>query len=409
MWWMNLIAYAALFGVKIASLWNNKLRQWVDGRKNLPERIAEIIQPKDEVIWFHAASYGEFEEGRPLIERIRREHPAYKIIVTFFSPSGYVAHKNYPSADGVFYLPADISSHVKKFLDALRPKIAVFVKYEFWLNLLTELEKREIKTYVISARFIPDSRFFKWYGKPFRKALQVFDTLFVQDDDSVELLSSIGINQVVKAGDPRFDRVKTISETAWRDEIIENFKHNDKVFIAGSVVDDMEFSLLQNLINGHPDTKFLIVPHEMDREPMLKMIAETHCEAKLYSDCDAKTDFKNTQVLIVNTIGMLSKLYRYGNWAFIGGGFDLGIHSVIEATVYGLPAVFGPNYAKNRPGIEMVEIGACASITDFQELAAWFAPIEFDDEKLEKMSRMVFDYTHGNSGATDIILSKILP
>lgn len=409
MWWMNLIAYTALFGVKIASLWNKKLRLWVDGRKKLPERIAEIIQPEDEVIWLHAASYGEFEEGRPLIERMRKEHPDYKIIVTFFSPSGYEAHKNYPSADGVFYLPADISSHVRKFLDALRPKIAVFVKYEFWLNLLTELEKREIKTYVISARFIPDSRFFKWYGAPFRRALQVFDMLFVQDENSVELLKSIGINKVVRAGDPRFDRVKTISETEWKDEIIENFKQNDKVFIAGSVVDAAEFSLLQSLINGHPKTKFLIVPHEMDREPMLKMINETNREARLYSDCDSNTDFSNTQVLIVNTIGMLSKLYRYGNWAFIGGGFDLGIHSVIEATVYGLPAVFGPNYAKNRPGIEMVEIGACASITDFQELAAWFAPIEFDDEKLEKMSRMAFDYTHGNSGATDIILSKILP
>lgn len=409
MWWMNFIAYTALFGVKIASLWNKKMRLWVDGRKNLAERISQVIRPKDEVIWFHAASYGEFEEGKPLIERFRKEHPKFKIIVTFFSPSGYEAHKNYPFVDGVFYLPADITSHVKDFLDALNPKIAVFIKYEFWLNLLAELQKRKIKTYVVSARFIPNSRFFKWYGSPFRKALKTFDTIFVQDDDSVELLNAIGINQVVQAGDPRFDRVKAIFETEWKDEIIENFKQNDKIFIAGSVVDSTEFSLLQRLINAHPKTKFLIVPHEMDKTPMLKMINETNREAKLYSECDKNTNFSNTQVVIVDTIGILAKLYRYGDWAFIGGGFDLGIHSVIEATVYGMPAVFGPNYAKNRPGIEMVELGACTSISNFEELDAWFSTLEFNDQKLNALSKLAFEYTHGNCGATDKIMEVIAP
>lgn len=406
---MDIIAGIGYAGVRAGALWNKKLKLWVEGRKDLPQRVARVIRPDDLVIWFHAASYGEFEEGRPLIEKIRKKYPQYKLVVTFFSPSGYEAYKNYPHADGVFYLPMDISKQVKAFLDVLHPDIAVFVKYEFWLNLLDELARRKIFSFVISARFLPGSRFFKSYGAPFRHALKAFKTIFVQDRRSVELLNGIGFHNVVQAGDPRFDRVKAVAETAWRNAVIEKFKGDRKLFVAGSLVDESDEALLQGLINNHPATKFLIVPHEMDIKPMRKFIANIQQEARLFSECSEETDFSQTQVLIVNTVGMLSKLYRYGSWAFIGGGFDLGIHSVIEASIYGLPAAFGPNYRKNRPGIEMIELGACTSVRNIEELEAWFSPLEFDEEKLREVSKIAYDYTRENCGASDIILQEIFP
>jgi len=407
MWWMDLGIKAGLGAAKIASLWNKKIKQALDGRRNLPEKIATVIHPGDKVIWFHAASFGEFEEGRPLLEEIHQHYPQYKILVTFFSPSGYNAHKNYPHADLVCYLPADITRDVRSFLDVVHPEIAIFIKYEFWPNLLSEMKKRLIRTFVVSARFIPNSRFFKWYGGVFRKALSAFETIFVQDKRSIELLKTIGYNNVVLAGDPRFDRVLGISREEWKDEIVEKFKNKEKLFIAGSTVGAADEDLLQQLINRHPKTRFLLVPHEMDREPMNKIVANTYRKTLIYSECTPETDFSDTQVLIVDKIGLLARLYRYGNWAFIGGGFVAGIHSVIEATIYGMPAAFGPNFHKNRPGIEMVEMGVCASIRAIEELDAWFSPLEFNDEELQDISRKARNYSLANCGATELILKKI--
>ena len=260
---------------------------------------------------------------------------------------------------------------------------------------------------MVSARFIPNSRFFRWYGGVFRKALSTFEVLFVQDSRSIELLKTIGLTNAILAGDPRFDRVLSISKEEWKDEIVDKFRQDGKLFIAGSTVGAGDEDLLQLLINKHPKTRFLLVPHEMDREPMNKIVANTTGEVLIYSECTPDTDFTNTQVLIVDKIGMLAKLYRYGNWAFIGGGFVAGIHSVIEATIYGMPAVFGPNYSKNRPGIEMVELGICASVSNIEELDAWFTPLEFDDEKLQKISQQAREYSLKNCGATEIILNKI--
>ena len=407
MWWMDLGVKTVIMGAKIASLWNKKIKQGLDGRRHLAESLAKDIKPSDRVVWFHAASFGEFEEGRPLIEEIRSRYPNYRILVTFFSPSGYNAHKNYPHADCVTYLPVDTSRDVRSFLDVVHPEIAVFIKYEFWPNLLAELKNRSVRTFVVSARFIPNSRFFRWYGGVFRKALSTFETLFVQDSRSIELLKTIGITNALLAGDPRFDRVLSISKEEWKDEIVDKFRQDEKLFIAGSTVGAGDEDLLQKLINKHPETLFLLVPHEMDREPMNKIVANTTGEVLIYSECSSDTDFTNTQVLIVDKIGMLAKLYRYGNWAFIGGGFVAGIHSVIEATIYGMPAVFGPNYNKNRPGLEMVELGICASVSNIEELDAWFTPLEFDDEKLQKISQQARDYSLKNCGATEIILNKI--
>ncbi len=407
--WMDIAAHAGMGVAKIASLWNKKMKLWVEGRKNLPERVASAIGKEDKVIWFHAASYGEFEEGRPLIETIRSRYPNYKILVTFFSPSGYEGHKNYKFADWVFYLPLDTQAQVSRFLDAVHPEIAVFVKYEFWPNLLAEMKKRQIRTFLVSARFIPNSAYFKWWGGVLRKALTAFETIFVQDVNSKNLLNNNGFHNAVVAGDPRFDRVKDISEISWREPLVEKFKNGQKLFIAGSTVEGKDDEVIQNLINSHPKTRFLVVPHEMDRLPMEKMVKATRNEVKIYSECNDETDFSNTQVLILDRIGMLSKLYRYGDWAFIGGGFVAGIHSVIEATVYGMPAAFGPNFAKNRPGIEMVQLGICASVNNAEELHDWFSELENNDEKLSVVSQKAREYTLANCGATSTILSQLFP
>lgn len=404
---MDVVARLGMGGAKLFSLWNKKMKLWVDGRKNLAERVASVVGKNDKVIWFHAASYGEFEEGRPLIETVREKYPHYKILVTFFSPSGYEGHKNYRYADWVFYSPIDTRKEVRRFLDAAHPEIAVFIKYEFWPNLLAELKRRKIRTFVISARFIADSQYFKWYGGILREALTAFETIFVQDQNSVELLQSIGFYNTVLAGDPRFDRVKDISETPWNEPVVEKFKNNEKLFIAGSTVKGKDDEVMQDLINRHPKTKFLVVPHEMDREPMYEMVKNTVREAKIYSECNMEIDFSDTQVLILDAIGMLSKLYRYGDWAFIGGGFDAGIHSVIEATIYGMPAVFGPNFEKNRPGIEMVKQEICTSVNNTEELHRWFSEIEFDDKKLSELSRKAREYTLVNCGATEVILERL--
>lgn len=407
MWWLDIVVKLGVLGAKVAALWSRKAKLWVDGRVGLLDKMAAVIRPEDRVVWFHAASLGEFEEGRPVVEKIRAQYPHYKILVTFFSPSGYEIRKNYSHADWVFYLPADTTANMKRFLDIVHPEIAVFIKYEFWLNMLLEIKKRSIRAFVISARFIPNSRFFSWYGGVFRNSLKAFETIFVQDKRSVELLENIGFSNAVLAGDPRFDRVDDIAQTDWKNEIVERFKNGQKVFIGGSTCGAADEDLLQALINNHPDTKFLIVPHEMDVEPMEKIEMNTKGGAIRYSKCTADTDFSNYQVLIVDTIGMLALLYRYGNWAFIGGGFIAGIHSVIEATIYGMPAVFGPNYKKNRPGIDMIELGACKSIRNAEELDAWFTPLENDDEALKKVSDIAYQYCQQNKGASNIILKKI--
>jgi len=407
MWWLDLIVKVGVLGAKVVALWSPKMKLWTKGREGLFEKMAMVIKSTDRVIWFHAASLGEFEEGRPVIEKVRSQYPKYKILVTFFSPSGYEIRKNYSHADWVFYLPSDTTANMKRFLDIVHPEIAIFIKYEFWLNMLIEMKKRSIRTFVISARFIPHSRFFNWYGGIFRKSLMAFETIFVQDKRSVELLEKIGFSNAVLAGDPRFDRVDDIAQTDWKNEIVERFKNGDKLFIGGSTCGAADEDLLQVLINNHPNTKFLIVPHEMDVEPMEKIERNTIGGAIRYSKCTLETDLSNYQVLIVDTIGMLALLYRYGNWAYIGGGFIAGIHSVIEATIYGMPAVFGPNFQKNRPGIDMIELGACQTICNAEELDVWFTPFENDEIALKKVSEIAYRYGQKNKGASNIILNKI--
>ena len=392
--------------IKFVSLWNKKAKQWVEGRKGIFEQMARRIDKSDKVLWLHVASLGEFEQGRPIIEQVRKEHPEYKILVTFFSPSGYEIRKNYDGADYIFYLPIDTPRNVKRFLDIAHPEIAIFVKYEFWLNYLNELKARNIRTFVISAIFRQDSIFFKWYGSRWRQALDSYEQLFVQNDESRQLLNKIGFDNVIIAGDTRFDRVAAIAKAAKRVDIVERFKGESRLFVAGSTWGPDE-DILQELINDNPQVKFVVAPHEMEEERINKIIETTRGGAVRYTACNEQSTFDNVQVLILDTIGILSSVYGYASWSYIGGGFGVGIHNTLEAATFGLPIAFGPNYKKFKEARDMVALGAATKVESAAELRDWFTPLRDDEEHLKRVSTTAKDYTSKNQGATSLIMKIV--
>lgn len=392
--------------VGIAARRNPKARLWKDGRRGIFDRMSEAVSPDDKVVWIHSASLGEFEQGRPIIEKIKERYPDYKILLTFFSPSGYEIRKNYPKADYIFYLPSDRPSNVRRFLDIAHPSAVIFIKYEFWLNYLGELRKRRIPTYIVSAIFRRNSVFFRFYGGSWRRALATFSTMFVQNEESKRLLAQIGRSNVVVAGDTRFDRVADIARAAKRIPIIEAFREKSRLFVAGSTW-GLDEELLQQLINDNPEIKFVVAPHEMEEQRIGRIIERTRGGAMRYTQCDERTDFSATQVLILDTVGILSSVYGYASWAYIGGGFGVGIHNTLEAATFGLPIAFGPNYRKFKEACDMIALGAAHSITSAAELKEWFEPLRDDEQKREQVSRIASDYTQSNCGATEAIVDTV--
>ena len=406
MWIYNLGLVLYVWAIALASPWHRKAKLWIDGRKGLFRRMKESIDPSARIIWIHAASLGEFEQGRPLIEKIRKEHPEYKILLTFFSPSGYEIRKNYDQADYIFYLPIDTPRKARRFLDIAHPEIAIFVKYEFWINLLTELRRRSIRSYIVSAIFRRNSIFFRPYGGYWRMALESFDTIFVQNNDSKKLLAELGFDNVVVAGDTRFDRVAEIARAARRIDLIDRFKGDARLFVAGSTWGPDE-ELLIRLMNDNPQIKFVIAPHEMDESRIERLITETRGGALRYTQCTPHTPFGSKQLLILDTVGILASVYGYATWGYIGGGFGVGIHNTLEAATFGLPVAFGPNYQKFKEARDLVTLEAARSISNYDELKAWFTPLRDNEEFLAKTSRIARDYTTRHQGATGIIVRTI--
>lgn len=384
--------------VALAAPWNTKAKLWRDGRKNLFDRMRESIDPSAPTIWVHVASLGEFEQGRPIIEKIKAERPEYKILLTFFSPSGYEIRKNYPGADYIFYLPLDTPSNAREFLDIVKPQMAVFVKYEYWINLLAELKNRDIPTYIVSAIFRRDSIFFRSTGAMWREALKSFELLFVQDDNSKSLLAELGHENVVVAGDTRFDRVAQIAAAAKRIDLIEQFKGDSRLFVAGSSWGPDE-ELIVRLANENPTIKFIVAPHEMEQARMAKIEQSAVGGAVRYTNIDG--DISDKQILILDTMGMLSSVYGYADFSYIGGGFGVGIHNTLEAATFGLPIAFGPNYQKFKEARDMIALGGATSVSNYEELERWFAPLRDDSEHLAAVSQISKDYTARNQGATD--------
>ena len=392
--------------VAFVSLWDKKAKQWIVGRKDIFKRMAEVISPEDKVVWIHAASLGEFEQGRPVIEKIREQQPEYKILVTFYSPSGYEIRKNYAGADYIFYLPIDTPGNAKKFLDVAHPEIAIIVKYEFWLNLLSELKHRGVRTYLISAIFRRNSIFFRSYGSIWRQALDSFEQMFVQNEESKELLHEIGFDNVVVAGDTRFDRVAEIARNVKKVPIVERFKGDSPLFVAGSTWGPDE-EILQTLINDNPQIKFVVAPHEMENSRIERIISQTKGGAVRYTLCKEESDFSKIQVLILDTIGILSSVYGYATWSYIGGGFGVGIHNTLEAATFGLPIAFGPNYQKFKEARDMVALGAATKVESAEDLSAWFAPLRDDKSALQRAGSAAKSYTQRNQGATSLIMKIV--
>lgn len=406
MWWYNLGISLYTGIIKTASLFKKKARLWTAGRRNIFDRLATAISKDDKIVWVHSASLGEFEQGRPVIEAIRRKYPEYKILLTFFSPSGYEIRKNYDGADYIFYLPTDSPKHARRFLDIVNPEVAIFVKYEFWLNYLTELGRRNCRTFIVSAIFRPDAVFFRPYGGAFRKVLRNFEHIFVQNNESKERLAAIGFNNVTVAGDTRFDRVAEIAGNARTLPIVARFAEGHKVFIAGSTWAPDE-DILQELINANPTVKFIIAPHEMDNTRINALISNSAGGAARYTCCDEKTEFSDTQVLIIDTIGILSSAYRYAAYSYIGGGFGVGIHNTLEAATFGLPIAFGPKYQKFQEAKDLISVGAAKSIQSYEELAEWFTALRSDSKLYDDKHKSAFNYIKTHIGATDIIVEYI--
>jgi len=366
--------------------------------------LRKKIDRDAQYIWFHAASLGEFEQARPMIEAIRKQHTGYKILLTFFSPSGYEVRKNYDGADVICYLPFDTPFKVRKFITLANPSIAIFIKYEFWLNYLIELKKRNIKTYIVSAVFRPNQLFFKWYGHWYRKALLCYEHLFVQDEASKKLLASYGIKNVEVCGDTRFDRVLEIQKSARLLPEVESFaKGKQHILIAGSTWPQDE-EIIIPYFNSHPEIKLIIAPHEIHREHLLYIQSLLNRPAIRLSE--ATDDMLSTHdCLIIDSFGLLSSIYRYGWVAYIGGGFGRGIHNTLEAAVYGTPVIFGPNYQKFKEASGLLSHGGGFSINNISTFEKRMNTFLSNPSSHHKAGIAAGDYVHKNLGATKKILS----
>ena len=391
-------------GIRCAAPFNSKARLWKDGRRRLFDKLKALGSHR--VAWFHAASLGEFEQGRPVIEAFRKARPEYKILVTFFSPSGYEIRKNYSGADCICYLPTDTPKNVRRFMQIVHPEIAVFIKYEFWYNYLTAMQKAGTRLYLISAIFRKEQIFFKPYGGLFRRALEAFTHLFVQDENSKQLLHEIGIDAVSIAGDTRFDRVFTIASNAKNLPEIERFAQNMPVFIAGSTWPPDE-ELLLTLIERYPSVKFIIAPHEIHASRIEKLRTAIHRPSLRYTELTPESDLAHAEVLFIDTIGLLSSVYRYGTWGYIGGGFGAGIHNPLEAATFGLPLAFGPRYEAFKEAKELIAAGGAKSISTADELIQWFDPLFQNPEATQRTGDICRQYVIKHKGATQQIIDEI--
>ncbi|RZL44882.1 MAG: 3-deoxy-D-manno-octulosonic acid transferase [Pedobacter sp.] len=354
------------------------------------------------LFWIDTLQFlGEFEQGRPVVERIKLTNPTEKIVITFFSPSGFEIRKNYAGADGIFYLPIDTLSNAKKFIALVNPKMAIFTKYEFWFHYFAQLHRNHIPLYLISGIFRPKQLFFKWYGGFYRKMLGYITHFFVQNEESVQLLNSVGISSVSLSGDTRFDRVYENAISPKRIEIVEEFCADSPVFIAGStwLADE---KLLVSLAEKYPDWKFIIAPHEVD-EGHIAELERLFPTALKFSSLRSENSIPKSQILIIDNIGMLSSLYQYGRTGYIGGGFGIGIHNTLEAAAFGLPVIFGPKYAKFQEAKELIAIGAAKSIATAAELLSSFEHFKVNG----KASADARGYVEKNRGATEMIVKHI--
>lgn len=405
----NLAIALYTLGIRIAALFQPKAKLWVKGRKNLFKNLEERINntaSSGPLVWIHCASLGEFEQGRPIIELLKEKNPDIQILLSFFSPSGYEIRKNYPLADHIFYLPSDSASHAKRFIAICKPQLAIFVKYEFWYHYLNTLFRNKIPTLLVAARFRPGQVFFKWYGALFRRLLFGFDWIFLQDKASATLLSAQGLDHFSINGDPRIDRVLQIAEQAKSFPIIEAFTKNRKTLIVGSSWPPDE-QLLAACVEEYvkKDWKFIFAPHEIGKRHIQQLQGIIPLPTLKYSEASID-NYEAYSILIIDNIGMLSSLYKYGHIAYIGGGFGAGIHNTLEPIAFGLPVIFGPKYQKFEEAVYLVEQQGGFSIQNIEMLQETLAALQ-EDEFHTQASSVALNYLDENKGASIQIVEYI--
>ena len=401
----NIFIYLYISAVRLAALFNRKVGKMWKGENEAFSILKRQIDPSAKYLWFHAASLGEFEQGRPLIEEIRKKYPQYKILQTFFSPSGYEVRKDYKGADVVCYLPLDTPRNVLRFLDLAHPYMAFFIKYEFWKNYLDELHLRNIPTYSVSSIFRKDQIFFRWYGCGYKKVLKNFTHLFVQNQESVDLLKSIGVEHTTIVGDTRFDRVLEICNQAKELPLVEHFKGDATTMVAGSSWTPDE-DIFIPYFNAHPELKLVIAPHVINDDRIKEIKSKLTRTVVCYSQATEET-LRNADCLIIDSFGLLSSIYRYGEIAYIGGGFGVSIHNTLEAAVYGIPVVFGPN---NHKFMEAQGLKACKGGFEIQG-AEYFNQLMdrflTDYSFLDKAGKKSGNYVRDNAGALEKIMKVV--
>lgn len=427
------ILFLALYhsAIRLAAQWNPKAKRWVDGRKGIFKSLENALaQNKAPILWLHCSSLGEFEQGRPVLEKIRESYPSHKILLSFFSPSGYEVKKDYPGADYVFYLPADSKKNAKRFIQLVNPQLVLWVKYDYWYFFLAELKQKSIPVLLISGAFRKNQPFFKWYGRLHRYMLECFLHLFVQTEESAQLLKQTGLgNNITVSGDTRFDRVLEIATDFEPMSEIEKFCGTDPVIVAGSTWAEDEEEL-DHYANTHPHIKFIVAPHDVTEE-RLKEAEELFVNCIRYSvmsrefgvgssesgdihppssiqQLASNIQHENSNVLLIDNIGMLSRLYKYATIAYIGGGFgNDGVHNVLEAAVYGKPIIFGPEYEKYNEAIDLVEKGAAYSIDSAVEIEKLMNDLLADTDWLNESSEAARNYVYSKKGATEKIMRYI--
>lgn len=415
----NIVIYFVLWGIAIASLFNEKVRKMWRGEREAFKILKQKVDPNAKYIWFHAASLGEFEQGRPLMERIRKDYPQYKILLTFYSPSGYEVRKNYEGADIICYMPVDTRLNAIRFLRLVRPVMAFFIKYEFWSNFLHILKYRNIPTYSVSSIFREDQVFFKWYGRSYAGVLKCFTRFFVQNEESKRLLEGIGITAVDVVGDTRFDRVLQIKEAARQLPICEAFRtgvassqsaevphHDFKVFVAGSSWPPDE-NIFIPFFNEHKDWRLLIAPHVIAEEHLKLILSLIKGKKVVRYTQTTPEEAAEADVLIIDCFGLLSSMYNYGDVAYIGGGFGVGIHNTLEAAVWNMPVIFGPNNKKFQEAQGLLKSGGGFEINTYEDFSGLMSSLMNDETFLKQAGDKAGAFVAHLAGATDKVLASV--
>lgn len=394
------------FAIRLAALFNHKARQWVSGRKNQFAIIREKINTSEKKVWFHTSSLGEFEQARPVMERFKTEFPDYKIVLTFFSPSGYEIRKNYEGADYIFYLPADTRTNARKWLELLQPEKVFFVKYDFWFNYINEIHKRNTPLYFFSVKLRKNQYFFKWYGGWFRKQLHKINFLFVQDQTTQELLRNIGCSNTVVSGDTRFDRVLSVTQHAREFPVAAAFAGQSQVVIAGSTWPVDEDMLKTFIIKQSGKYKYIIAPHEIHEE-RIEAFTKIPGKKAIRFSLATLENVTDADILIIDSIGKLMHLYKYGQVAYIGGGFGKNVHNILESATFGVPVVFGPNYHKFQEILDLIALHGAFPVNNYETLEQQLLCLLNDTTLLEKTSAICATFVKDSAGATERIFEYL--